>query len=277
MYTTTESSRVADLVLPAAGWGEKEGTFINSERRIGVVRKVARAPGDALADFAIFRLVAEAWGCGGLFREWTTPEAVFGLLRRLSEGRPCDFSGVTDYRMIERAGGIQWPYTKEDAEAGPPETHRRLFEDSRFFTASGKAQFVFAVPREAGEKPDSAYPYIMLTGRGSSAQWHTGTRTGKSKVLAKLMPGEPYVEMHPDDAAGLGVEPGVKVEVASRRGRLMARAYLTPTVQRGHVFVPMHDVQVNRLTYPDFDAHSRQPSFKYCAVQVRVCERQDQA
>src|SRR5258707_10500174 len=87
MYTTTETARRADLVLPAAGWGEKEGTFINSERRIGVIKKVARAPGQALADFHIFRLVAEAWGCGELFGGWQSPEAVFQILKRLSKGR----------------------------------------------------------------------------------------------------------------------------------------------------------------------------------------------
>src|SRR6185295_2885197 len=87
MYEDTETASLADIVLPAAGWGEKEGTFINSERRIGVIKRVCRAPGQALADFHIFRLVAEAWGCGDLFREWTSPEAVFQIAKRLSKGR----------------------------------------------------------------------------------------------------------------------------------------------------------------------------------------------
>ncbi len=112
MYHTTETAQRADLVLPAAGWGEKEGTFINSERRIGLLKKVSRAPGQALSDFSIFRLVAERWGCGHLFAKWKTPEDVFASLKELSRGRPCDISGIADYRMLDERGGIQWPYPR---------------------------------------------------------------------------------------------------------------------------------------------------------------------
>ncbi|MCC5025563.1 MAG: molybdopterin-dependent oxidoreductase [Candidatus Synoicihabitans palmerolidicus] len=105
MYASTETATMADLVLPAAGWGEKNGTFINSERRIGVTRKVARAPGQALADFAIFPLIAEAWGCGDLFRQWSSPEAAFRILANLSRDQPCDFSGIADYDALQLAGG----------------------------------------------------------------------------------------------------------------------------------------------------------------------------
>jgi anaerobic selenocysteine-containing dehydrogenase len=105
MYHDTETAIRADIMLPAGGWGEKEGTFINSERRIGLIKRVCRAPGEALADFHIFQLVAEAWGCGDMFREWSSPEAVFQILKRLSRGRPCDITGIEDYVMIDRAGG----------------------------------------------------------------------------------------------------------------------------------------------------------------------------
>ena len=101
MYATTETVAHAHLVLPAAGWGEKEGTFINSERRFGLLKKVARAPGESLADFYIFRLIAEAWGCGDMFARWKTPEEVFAILKELSRGQPCDITGIADYGMIE--------------------------------------------------------------------------------------------------------------------------------------------------------------------------------
>ena len=104
MYHTTETAQMADLVLPAAGWGEKEGTFINSERRIGVLKKVRKAPGEALSDFSIFRLIAEYWGVGKMFEKWSSHEAVFQILKRLSEDQPCDITGVDDYRMIDEAG-----------------------------------------------------------------------------------------------------------------------------------------------------------------------------
>lgn len=269
MYTTTETAQLADLVLPAAGWGEKEGVLINSERRLGLVKKVARAPGEALSDFAIFQLVAEAWGCGEMLRAWRSPEAVFQILKELSRGRPCDFSGIRDYAHLDAEGGLQWPFTEADATAGNAAMrHRRLFADGRFFTADGRARFYFDEPRPMPEAPDPEYPFLLLTGRGSSAQWHTGSRTNKSAVLRKLAPTELYAEINPADAARLKIAAGQRIAVQSRRGRAVALAFLTPTVQRGHVFLPMHFAAVNQLTFPAFDPHSRQPGYKAAAVRI---------
>jgi anaerobic selenocysteine-containing dehydrogenase len=264
LYPTTETAQLADIVLPAAGWGEKEGTFINSERRYGRIRRVVRAPGQALADFSIFKLVADAWGCGEMFQEWSSPEAVFRILQRLSAGRPCDVSGIAGYDEIESSGGIQWPYT-----AGPVEPERRLFEDGRFFHPDGKARFVWEEPRPVAEPTSEEFPYILLTGRGSSSQWHTQTRTSKSAILRTLYPEKPYVEISPADAAALGVAADEWVVVTSERGEMEARAYVTPTVAPGQVFVPMHYAATNRLTRPSFDRYSRQPSYKSAAVDVR--------
>ena len=275
MYASTETARMADLVLPAAGWGEKEGVFINSERRLGVTRKVARAPGAALSDFAIFKLVAEAWGCGDLFRAWRSPEAAFQILKELSRGQPCDFTGIKDYAHIESEGGIQWPYPEQGAaskEQGAKE--RRLFTDGRFFTADGKARFFFDPPRPMPEAPDREYPFILLTGRGSSAQWHTGSRTNKSAILRKLAPTALYVELNPGDARRLNIVDGARVAVRSRRGTAEAVAFLTTVVQPGQVFMPMHFADVNQLTFPAYDPHSRQPSYKACAVAVVAMRRE---
>jgi len=348
MYATTETARMADLVLPAAGWGEKEGVFINSERRLGIVKKVSRAPGLALSDFAIFKLIAEAWGCGALFSKWSSPATTFQILKDLSRGQPCDFSGIRDYDHIDAAGGIQWPYTARDSiasdvatsartwapradtptspvvinastsdsEAGratpnapasdvaapakaraphesTPTSHvatnapalasatqpfspsalqsfseRRLFADGQFFTPDRRAKFLFDVPRPMPEQPDAHYPMILLTGRGSSAQWHTGSRTDKSDVLRKLAPRELYVEINPIDADRLRIDNNELVRVRSRRGEADALALITSTVQPGQVYLPMHFDAVNRLTFPAFDPHSRQPSYKACAVRV---------
>lgn len=269
MYASTETACIADLVLPAAAWGEKEGTFINSERRIGLVKKVARAPGQALSDFNIFKLVAHYWGCADLFRQWTSPEAVFRILQRLSAGQPCDFTGIRDYKHLEECGGIQWPWPAAPASgARHPETERRLFADGRFFTADGKARFVFERPRPQPEPPDAEYPFTLLTGRGTSAQWHTGTRTEKSDVLRKLRPVAVYIEINPEDGQRLGIRPNSTVRVRSRRGKLVAKAFLTSTIQSGQVFVPMHYVEANRLTLAAFDPYSRQPAYKACAVRI---------
>lgn len=264
LYTTTETAELADLILPAAGWGEKDGTLINSERRIGVIKKVKRAPGLALADFSIFQLIAQAWGCGEMFGKWSSPEDVFQLLKEITRDQPCEFSEIKDYRMIDEAGGIQWPFTA----ATPRQTERRLFEDKRFFTPDGRARILFSAPITAPETADDAFPFVLLTGRGTSSQWHTNTRTGKSDVLRKLYPAECYVEIHPKDAERLGIKAHSRVKVVSRRGRLTATAFVTPTVQPGQIFIPMHYREVNQLTLPAFDTHSRQPSYKACAVAV---------
>ncbi|MCH8931012.1 MAG: molybdopterin-dependent oxidoreductase, partial [Proteobacteria bacterium] len=197
--------------MPAAGWGEKDGTFINSERRIGLIKKVARAPGQALADFAIFRLIAEYWGCGEMFADWSDPEAVFHKLKQLSRGQPCDITGIRDYRMIDERGGIQWPFPDSGPHAerdGHIENQRRLFEDGTFFHPDGWAHFLFELPREMPEPPNGRYPYLLLTGRGTAAQWHTQTRTAKSAVLRQLGPRQVYVEINPeDDRSGGGCRP----------------------------------------------------------------------
>lgn len=267
MFHTTETAQMADLVLPAAGWGEKEGTFINSERRIGLVKKVARAPDQALSDFNIFKLAAHYWGCAEWFSAWTSPSAVFQILKRLSAGQPCDFTGINDYQHLEECGGIQWP-CNQNLPASVPAKERRLFEDGHFFTTNAKARFIFEAPRPQPEPVDEKYPFILLTGRGSSAQWHTGTRTEKSDILRKLRRAGVYVEINPQDARRLGIAPETKVIVSSRRGRLAARAFVTATIQPGQVFVPMHYLEANHVTLPAFDPYSRQPAYKSCAVRV---------
>ena len=280
MYHTTETAHMADLVLPAAGWGEKDGTFINSERRIGVIRKVRKAPGQALSDFNIFRLIAEAWGCGKMFSQWTSPAAVFEMLKKLSRNMPCDFTGIDSYRELSESGGIQWPVPcRSAADACPsaadesvPQTagqERRLFEDGRFFYADGKARFVFEEPKPMRENPSSTYPFMLLTGRGSASQWHTQTRTSQSAVLRKLYPKHAFVEVNPHDARQQGIDHNETIVVESQRGRMTATAFLTHNVQPGHVFIPMHYEDTNQLTDSVFDPYSKQPAYKASAVRIR--------
>jgi len=265
MYHTTETAQLADLVLPAAGCGEKEGTFINSERRIGVIRKITDPPGAALPDFEIFRKIAQAWGCADVFKEWTSPAAVFDILKRVSRGQPCDISGIAGYDMIEEMGGIQWPCPEG---LGSMEQERRLFEDGLFYHPDRKARFLFEDVAEVPEREGGDYPFVLLSGRGSVAQWHTHTRTGKVDMLKKMYPPEPYVEIHQDDASSLGIEPDGRVIVRSRRGEVRVRAAVGESVGRGVVFMPMHYFETNLLTCPAFDPLSREPSYKYAAVAI---------
>ena len=268
MYHSTETAQLADLVLPAAGWGEKEGTFINSERRIGLIKKVRRAPGQALADFHIFKLVAHYYGCGAMFTRWDVARG--GLpdpQAELTRGQPCDITGIADYDDARPMRGIQWPLPRGSATAG---RERRLFADGRFFHADGRARFVFGNPRAVPEPPDDELPLQLLTGRGSSRQWHTQTRTAKSDVLRKLCPAGALRRDQPGRRRALGIAPDERVVVESRRGRRSRRAFVTHGVQRGQVFVPMHDARANQLTLAAFDPYSRQPAYKACAVSVRL-------
>lgn len=265
MYYSTETAMRADLVLPAAGWGEKEGTFINSERRIGLTKKVCRAPGQALSDFSIFKLVAEYWGVGAMFSDWDSPESVFQIIKKLSVGQPCDISGIADYQMIDENGGVQWPCPMGSE---PPAPQRRLFEDGCYYHADGRARFIYEAPRKPGEMVCAEYPFVLLTGRGTSSQWHTESRTRKSDILNKLCPSQLYIEMNPVDAEKLEVRPGQMIRVMSRRGGLTGAAQITATVGAGQIFIPMHYAATNQLTYSEVDPYSRQPSYKNCAVRV---------
>ncbi len=277
MYHNTETALLADLVLPAAGWGEKEGTFINSERRYGLLKKVSKAPGEALSDFSIFRAIADRLGLSETFKEWTSPEAVFRIMQRASEGRPNDITGIDGYAQIGQWGGIQWPWTKQDAAAErEPDTHRRLFEDGRFFHADGKARLIVGTPQPAPEPACHEFPFLLLTGRGTVSQWHTQTRTSKSAILQKLYPSEAYVEIHPTDATSIGADHGDIVIVRSRRGQIELRAFVTTTISPGQLFIPMHYEITNRLTFSHFDPYSRQPSYKNCAVQVTSVSNESQ-
>ena len=265
MYHTTETAQMADLILPAACWGEKEGTFINSERRIGISRKIAKAPGEALADFHIFKLIAHYWGCEDLFKDWKTPEDVFQIMKKISRGTPCDITGIRDYAMLDERGGIQWPLSEKTQLK---DDQRRLFEDGKFFHPDSKARFIFEAPRPSAETPCAQYPFVLLTGRGTSAQWHTQTRTGKSAVLRTMYPSEVYVEINHEDAVKLTIRDGQWVYVSTRRGEVKARALVIATVQEGHIFMPMHYDTTNHLTLPSFDPYSYQPSYKMAAARV---------
>ncbi|MCA9395194.1 MAG: nitrate reductase [Candidatus Omnitrophica bacterium] len=269
MYHSTETAQLADLVLPAAGWGEKEGTFINSERRFGLIRAVAEPPGEAKTDFEIFKLIGRAWGCQDITDRWSAPEDMFQTIKEVSRGRPCDITGIADYAMLERCGGIQWPFRPEDDETA---TERRLFEDGEYYHSDGRAQFMFEAVAPNPEPTCRQYPLVLLTGRGTSSQWHTQTRTGKSKILQKMCPQEVYVEINPRDARDLSIRPGQQVRVVTRRGSVKANAVIKPSVFSGQIFMPMHYPETNLLTLKCFDPYSRQPSYKSCAAKLMTVQ-----
>lgn len=267
LYPNTETSSLADLYLPSAASGEKFGTQINSERRLGVVQKLLDPPGQAKPDFEIFKGLGKAWGCGEMFAEWSSPEAAFGILQRLSKGQPCDISGIQGYQHLVEAEGIQWPYP----EHAPATTgSRRLFADGKFFTADGRANILFEEFVAPGEVPDDEYSWTLLTGRGSVVQFHTQTRTGKVPFLVQRAPVAGYAEISPEDAERLGIADGARMRVKSRRGAVEVDAKVSDSVAPGQIFMPMHYRETNLLTFSSFDPYSGEPSYKYAAVSVEL-------
>jgi assimilatory nitrate reductase catalytic subunit len=268
----TPTTALADIVLPAAVWGEKDGTFTNSERRVSRVRAAVTPPGRARPDFDIFCDVGRRFGVAEeLFPGWTSPRDAFEEWRRVSAGRLCDYSGIT-YERIDAAGAVHWPCPTGDP-AVPLGGQARLYTDLRFEHADGRAR-VFAVePKPIRDMPRREYPLLLNTGR-TVEHWHTRTKTGRIPILEGLAP-EAWVEINPDDASALGIRAGDWVRVRSSRGHIDAiRARVTEIVRTGEVFIPFHwaDQCANRLTDDEFDPISREPNYKQCAVRV---ERRD--
>jgi assimilatory nitrate reductase catalytic subunit len=192
-------------------------------------------------------------------------------MKEFSRGQPCDITGIRDYKHLDEEGGIQWPLPAAVTSGEWRVTsERRLFADGKFFHADCKAKFIFDLPRPVAEPANAEFPFVLLTGRGTSAQWHTNTRTEKSDVLRKLYPANAYAEINPADAKRLNILPNKKIVIISRRARIECAAFVTASVQSGQIFIPMHYGIANKLTRADFDPHSRQPNYKHCAVRVEA-------
>jgi anaerobic selenocysteine-containing dehydrogenase len=265
-FHPTPTSDLADLVLPAAIWGEKEGTYTNSERRVSKVNPAVEPPGEARSDFRIFLDLASALGCRDeLFPGWTTPKDAFEEWKRVSAGRLCDYSGMT-YEAIEVTGGIQWPYPVGATE---PAATRRLYGDGHFETGDGRAQLIPTRWEPFPEPPNDEFPFVLNTGR-TVEHWHTRTKTGRVAILERLSP-RAWLEMNPRDGRALRLKPSQRVNVVSRRGTIHSlELRLTETIAAGQVFVPFHwaEANANQATQSSFDPISREPNYKQCAVRV---------
>jgi anaerobic selenocysteine-containing dehydrogenase len=265
-FHPTPTSELAHLVLPAAIWGEKEGTYTNSERRVSKVNAAVEPPDEARSDFSIFLDLASALGCREeLFPGWTKPEDAFNEWTRVSAGRLCDYSGMT-YELIEGAHGVQWPYP---AGARDAVSTRRLYEDGQFQTGDGKARLIPTSWEMFPEPPNEEFPFVLNTGR-TVEHWHTRTKTGRVAILEHLSPSA-WLEMNPRDGRALKLKPTERVDVVSRRGVIRdLELRLTETIGPGQVFVPFHWVEANanRATQSAYDPVSREPNYKQCAVRV---------
>lgn len=266
-FHPTPTSELADLVLPAAIWGEKEGTYTNSERRVSKVNPAVQPPGEARADFDIFLSIAEELECREeLFPAWRTPSDSFEEWRRVSAGRLCDYSGMT-YAAIEQCGGIQWPFPSSSTEL--PGACRRLYTDGEFQTEDGRAHLLPTQWTPFPEQPSVDFPFVLNTGR-TVEHWHTRTKTGAISILQQMSP-RAWLEMNPVDARCLGLVPHDRVEVISARGCVSnVELRVTEIVAPGQVFLPFHfaETNANQITQSAYDPISREPNFKQCAVRV---------
>jgi assimilatory nitrate reductase catalytic subunit len=266
-FHPTPTTELADLMLPAATWGEKEGTYTNSERRVSKVNAATRPPGEALSDFDIFLRVAQEMGCcEELFPGWQSPRDAFEEWKLVSKGRLCDYSGMT-WEMLEETGGVQWPFPGN--EASSPASVRRLYAVGQFETADGKARLCCAEWEPFPEQPSAEFPLVLNTGR-TVEHWHTRTKTGAVPILEKLAP-RAWLEMNPADAKNLTLRPHDRVDVISRRGTVRGvELRVTEVIAPGQVFVPFHFAEwnINDVTQDIFDPISREPNYKQCAVRV---------
>ncbi|TDD76611.1 nitrite reductase [Actinomadura darangshiensis] len=264
-FVPSETARRADVVLPAAQWAEESGTMTNLEGRVLRRRRAVRPPDGVRTDLEILGALAERLKAPG---EWSTdPEEVFGELRRAGAGGIADYSGIT-YDRIEAEGGVFWPCPSPDHPGTP-----RPYLD-RFPTPDGRARFVPVEHTGAAEDVDADYPVYLTTGR-VLAQYQSGAQTRRVRPLAEAAPG-PFVELHPDLAARLGIEDGAAVRLESRRGAATVAARLTDAIRDDTVFIPFHwagEGRANLLTNPALDPVSRMPEFKVCAVRLTPVHR----
>lgn len=266
-FADTETTRYADIVLPAAIWAETAGVMVNSERTLTLTEPAVDPPGQARADWRLIAGVAARLGYAEHFDYGGAAEVFDELRRAWNPVTGWDLRGITHDTLRETP--MQWP---APPGAGPRNPIRYLTDSGpRFPTPSGKAKFWARPHVDPQEMPDERYPYLLNTGR-LQHQWHTLTKTGRVARLNKLNPG-PFVEIHPDDATTLGISDGDRVEVASRRGRAVLPAVITDRVRPGNCFAPFHwndlfgeNLAVNATTSDAVDPISLQPEFKVCAV-----------
>jgi formate dehydrogenase major subunit len=250
----TETGYLADVILPASAFPEKTGTFTNTDRAVQLGRQAIDPPGDARQDMWIINAMARQLG---LDWNYDYPSQVFEEMRR----------------TMPSIAGITWPRLEEESAVTYPCEHegdpgQRVVFTEQFPTATGTGRFVAAKIIPAAERPDTEYPFVLITGR-QLEHWHTGSMTRRTEVLDSIEPA-PVASIHPDDLRALGITAGGVVTVASRRGSVTLFARADDGTPRGAVFIPFcyYEAAANLLTNPALDPFGKIPEFKYCAVRV---------
>ena len=247
----TETAQLADVVLPATSFAEKDGTFTSTERRVQRVRKAIDPPGDARPDWEI---VADLSARLGYPMNYRTVAEIMAEIAKLTP----IYGGISHARLAE--GGIQWPCWNS-RHPGTPVLHKGRF-------SRGRGKFHVVHDKPPAELPTSAYPILLTTGR-MLEHWHTGSMSHRSRVLESLVP-ESHVDINPSDANRLGIAEGDLISLSSRRGKVQTKARRTDRVREGQAFMAFHwgDAPANRLTNPALDPQAKIPEFKVSSVKA---------
>lgn len=270
-----ETTKYADVLLPAAAWIEKEGTMTNAERRISLLNKIVDAPGEALPDAEIICRFAKKMGYDGF--DYNSSAEIFAEHAALTKGTKIDISGLS-YEILKDKRSVQWPYGADENGYGT----KRLFTDKKFYTASQKAMIHSFSDENLSEKLSPQHPLILTTGRIRD-QWHTMSKTGKVNKLKQHI-ADSFVEIHPDDAAERSIRENDIVELFNVRGTVRVKAKLSADIKKGVVFLPMHWGKIfnsdlnraNNLTNNLVDPKSKEPDFKFSAVEVALYKKAKQ-
>lgn len=270
-----ETLTFADLILPAAAWAEKEGTMTNSERRISYLNKIVEPPGEALPDSEIICRFAQKMGYNGF--DFENAAAIYDEYARLTSKTNINISGLS-HDIIREQGSVQWPYKKKGKATGTA----RLFTEKSFYTYSRKAIIHDVPDTHTSEITNQDYPFILTTGRIRD-QWHTMSKTGKVNKLNQHLK-EAFVEINPADAEALKLNDGDMAVVNSRRGEVRVKTRITTGIKKGVIFLPMHWGKIlgsdlnraNNITNDIVDPISKEPDFKYCAVNIQKYKKPHQ-
>jgi formate dehydrogenase major subunit len=250
----TETAYLADVVLPATAWPEKDGTVTNTDRMVQLGRKALTPPGEAKEDLWLIVQLAKRLG---LPWNYSHPREVWDEMRNCMDS----IRGIT-WERLERDSSVTYPCENE-GDPGQP-----VVFQTHFPTATGRGKFVPADLIPAAERPDAQYPMVLITGR-QLEHWHTGAMTRRSGVLDAIEP-EPVASIHPLDLAAIKAKPGDIVTVESRRGKISLFARMDEGTPRGAIFIPFcyYEAAANLLTNPVLDPFGKIPEFKYCAVRL---------
>ncbi|MGL4987012.1 MAG: molybdopterin oxidoreductase family protein, partial [Treponemataceae bacterium] len=266
LYPDTDSSLLADLFLPVVSGLQKEGTIINTERRVSRVKAVVPKPADRFSDFDVIYNVGKALGMGSLLDGWETPEKVFTKMTKVTKGTPCDMTGIT-YKLLEEGYGVQWPFKEGEVLK---DHERRLFENGEYYHPSKKAKFVFEDVAENPVPTNKDYPYILNTGRGTVGQWHTQTRTREIEYVEDMAPENSYIYISETLAKQFNIASQDSVLVKSINGReSQFIALTTDTLPHDVLYAPIHYIETNNLTLSVYDPYSKEPSYKYAPVSIQ--------